>query len=113
FVLSCMRTSCVSVSSFVFLMCRSPPPSTLFPYTTLFRSLNNNQFILYSSCFIQFCSLFLAASFSFFRARMRVRTTLQLATRTYCNERLLLDAASLILRLLMLPVASVDGSITV
>src|SRR4029453_19565671 len=29
--------------SFFFLMIRRPPRSTLFPYTTLFRSLNPNQ----------------------------------------------------------------------
>src|SRR3974377_1753729 len=31
----------VSVSVFFFLMIRRPPRSTLFPYTTLFRSLNS------------------------------------------------------------------------
>src|SRR5437016_14219866 len=30
--------SCFSTSSFFFLMIRRPPRSTLFPYTTLFRS---------------------------------------------------------------------------
>src|SRR2546430_17518962 len=31
---------CVSTSFFFFLMIRRPPRSTLFPYTTLFRSLS-------------------------------------------------------------------------
>src|SRR6201989_3683762 len=31
-------TPCASVLSFFFLMIRRPPRSTLFPYTTLFRS---------------------------------------------------------------------------
>src|SRR5699024_12508088 len=37
---SCSRVSLsfVHFSSFFFLMIRPPPPSTLFPYTTLFRS---------------------------------------------------------------------------
>src|SRR2546428_13347213 len=39
---ACCAASCVSVSLllfFFFLMIRRPPRSTLFPYTTLFRSL--------------------------------------------------------------------------
>src|SRR6202165_6259482 len=31
------------MSCFFFLMIRRPPRSTLFPYTTLFRSRNNNE----------------------------------------------------------------------
>src|SRR6266446_2179571 len=34
-----------SVSLFFFLMIRRPPRSTLFPYTTLFRSLQHNAHI--------------------------------------------------------------------
>src|SRR4029079_19818884 len=33
------RSSCAHVHLFFFLMIRRPPRSTLFPYTTLFRSL--------------------------------------------------------------------------
>src|SRR3712207_7228494 len=36
--MSCHIRSIVSVYSFFFLMIRRPPRSTLFPYTTLFRS---------------------------------------------------------------------------
>src|SRR3989337_3089189 len=41
----CLRTSSILVCSFVFLfffflMIRRPPRSTLFPYTTLFRSIS-------------------------------------------------------------------------
>ena len=35
----CVRCRCVTVREFFFLMIRRPPRSTLFPYTTLFRSL--------------------------------------------------------------------------
>src|SRR5256885_7556353 len=35
----CTCASCLSVLSFFFLMIRRPPRSTLFPYTTLFRSV--------------------------------------------------------------------------
>src|SRR5260370_11539826 len=35
-------TSLISYFSFFFLMIRRPPRSTLFPYTTLFRSLSNS-----------------------------------------------------------------------
>src|SRR5207249_11490578 len=35
------RSIILSFSSFFFLMIRRPPRSTLFPYTTLFRSLPN------------------------------------------------------------------------
>src|SRR3990167_7305945 len=34
----------ISYTVFFFLMIRRPPRSTLFPYTTLFRSLNKNKF---------------------------------------------------------------------
>src|SRR3712207_9084948 len=34
-----VRSSCTYLSFFFFLMIRRPPRSTLFPYTTLFRSL--------------------------------------------------------------------------
>src|SRR5690349_21961954 len=37
-MLVCCSASCVSFFSFFFLMIRRPPRSTLFPYTTLFRS---------------------------------------------------------------------------
>src|SRR5580692_12693564 len=33
------RSACISLCFFFFLMIRRPPRSTLFPYTTLFRSL--------------------------------------------------------------------------
>src|SRR5260221_9374556 len=40
----CFRlTECGSCSVFFFLMIRRPPRSTLFPYTTLFRSLLSRQ----------------------------------------------------------------------
>src|SRR5690349_24638201 len=34
-----LRSNPISLSSFFFLMTRRPPRSTLFPYTTLFRSV--------------------------------------------------------------------------
>src|SRR5947199_5278504 len=34
---------CFSLSSFFFLLIRRPPRSTLFPYTTLFRSYNGQR----------------------------------------------------------------------
>src|SRR5256886_7053566 len=37
-LLSCYLILCSYISSFFFLMIRRPPRSTLFPYTTLFRS---------------------------------------------------------------------------
>src|SRR6478736_7885280 len=39
------RTSRISWSFFFFLMIRRPPRSTLFPYTTLFRSARRYQWI--------------------------------------------------------------------
>src|SRR2546430_12420056 len=39
--LSCEQWIAVLVSLFFFLMIRRPPRSTLFPYTTLFRSMRN------------------------------------------------------------------------
>src|SRR3989337_3378705 len=36
-------TTCVIVFFFFFLMIRRPPRSTLFPYTTLFRSAKQNE----------------------------------------------------------------------
>src|SRR5207244_13332398 len=36
--ISCYTHICSSILSFFFLMIRRPPRSTLFPYTTLFRS---------------------------------------------------------------------------
>src|SRR6266853_5978009 len=41
-----------SITSFFFLMIRRPPRSTLFPYTTLFRSLPSDQQapILFAHC---------------------------------------------------------------
>src|SRR3712207_9544216 len=39
-VISCMVSCGVSYIHFVFLMIRRPPRSTLFPYTTLFRSVS-------------------------------------------------------------------------
>src|SRR5258705_9149133 len=44
----------VSLSFFFFLMIRRPPRSTLFPYTTLFRSLpifRRRSLRLFSTCF--------------------------------------------------------------
>src|SRR5690606_41423021 len=38
FVLSCLPLCCFFLCLFFFLMIRRPPRSTLFPYTTLFRS---------------------------------------------------------------------------
>src|SRR6266516_4934114 len=49
-----MSTSHRCISFFFFLMIRRPPRSTLFPYTTLFRSCTiptqNFQLLLRSSC---------------------------------------------------------------
>src|ERR1039457_3526852 len=39
-----MKTCLFSIFSFFFLMIRRPPRSTLFPYTTLFRSMNGLEF---------------------------------------------------------------------
>src|SRR5688572_33501710 len=36
-----VRASITALPSFFFLMIRRPPRSTLFPYTTLFRSITN------------------------------------------------------------------------
>src|SRR5207248_10573221 len=38
---TCATTFCTLCSLFFFLLIRPPPRSTLFPYTTLFRSLAN------------------------------------------------------------------------
>src|SRR5262245_65438961 len=38
-----LLVTCRSSSSFFFLLIRRPPRSTLFPYTTLFRSLPHGQ----------------------------------------------------------------------
>src|SRR3712207_7437310 len=43
-------------SSFFFLMIRRPPRSTLFPYTTLFRSFRNSRCIFLSSGAFPFCT---------------------------------------------------------
>ena len=39
-VFGCLNIQCVCVCVFFFLMRRRPPRSTLFPYTTLFRSID-------------------------------------------------------------------------
>src|SRR2546425_10074849 len=41
--LSCQCTRCLYAFFFFFLMIRRPPRSTLFPYTTLFRSHDPNS----------------------------------------------------------------------
>src|SRR5258708_39296681 len=41
-----MRHLLLSTSFFFFLMIRRPPRSTLFPYTTLFRSLDDGDVLL-------------------------------------------------------------------
>src|SRR2546426_7059468 len=38
-----MKSPCVAFIFFFFLMIRRPPRSTLFPYTTLFRSRQHNE----------------------------------------------------------------------
>src|SRR5207249_11433168 len=35
-----LSVCCIPLSSFFFSLLRRPPPSTLFPYTTLFRSIH-------------------------------------------------------------------------
>src|SRR5258708_37572346 len=40
----CRSTACYDFITFFFLMIRRPPRSTLFPYTTLFRSLGQYSF---------------------------------------------------------------------
>src|SRR2546429_3460830 len=42
------------VSLFFFLMIRRPPRSTLFPYTTLFRSLRIDVFLMFETCLRRF-----------------------------------------------------------
>src|SRR5690349_24790096 len=42
FILTCLRCVRLLFLSFFFLMIRRPPRSTLFPYTTLFRSMGDN-----------------------------------------------------------------------
>src|SRR5436309_4422324 len=43
---------------FFFLMIRRPPRSTLFPYTTLFRSWSRVKFITFTIATIFHCSMF-------------------------------------------------------
>src|SRR2546429_8578252 len=44
--ISICRSSSTNLFFFFFLMIRRPPRSTLFPYTTLFRSINATDFTL-------------------------------------------------------------------
>src|SRR5690606_41286596 len=47
----------------LFLMLRPPPRSTLFPYTTLFRSNLLKKYIVNSQIFVAFCGTSLAVFF--------------------------------------------------
>src|SRR5947209_9252316 len=78
------RTCHVTCIRFFFLMIRRPPRSTLFPYTTLFRSLSGSMLAV------------LPMSFSNLQTRFRVSRrseehTSELQSRQYLVCRLLLE----------------------
>src|SRR5258707_13685978 len=96
-----------SIHSFFFLMIRRPPRSTLFPYTTLFRSLTHVNF-LYTTTLISFCTCILLPGFLIsFILRLRkisfwenllLRSeehTSELQSRQYLVCRLLLEKKKL------------------
>src|SRR3712207_8679392 len=88
---------------FVFLMIRQPPRSTLFPYTTLFRSMASVSVGMYNkqrkpcaSCFTsRLCRLCALSSYAWVKIRMlQVRSeehTSELQSRQYLVCRLLLE----------------------
>ena len=59
---------------FFFLMIRRPPRSTLFPYTTLFRSHSADNTVLVALFTMRhaFCMSLLIGQFSFLQARLLV-----------------------------------------
>src|SRR5947209_19895852 len=75
---------------FFFLMIRRPPRSTLFPYTTLFRSVPGRIIVRRSSCarVARICS---RAALSFSRGPRSEEHTSELQSRQYLVCRLLLE----------------------
>src|SRR3712207_8976395 len=86
-------------STFFFLMIRRPPRSTLFPYTTLFRSLWMTPLLAaLSNALLAVCSAVVAAAASPESAAVRKRRTArseehtsELQSRQYLVCRLLLE----------------------
>src|SRR3712207_9117214 len=96
-----LSTHCYASSPFFFfLMIRRPPRSTLFPYTTLFRSFYMCTTVLYilsflfSSSFssISFCHLSSLLTICFSRSEEH---TSELQSRQYLVCRLLLEKKKL------------------
>src|SRR2546428_12723056 len=73
---------------FFFLMIRRPPRSTLFPYTTLFRSVTNPTSIL-TRCSLAICTIASAVTKSF--AIRSEEHTSELQSRSDIVCRLLLE----------------------
>src|SRR5438445_7789148 len=65
FVVVVQRFSVFFVSIFFFLMIRRPPSTTLFPYTTLFRSRRLNASNLFLSLILHLGNLFLIVQLHF------------------------------------------------
>src|SRR3712207_9197566 len=84
---------------FFFLMIRRPPRSTLFPYTTLFRSLSLEFLLCEMIIFLTvemtftwvFCSLKLKASLLIHNLTRSEEHTSELQSRQYLVCRLLLE----------------------
>src|SRR5687768_18558833 len=80
--------------AFFFLMIRRPPRSTLFPYTTLFRSrikrTASNLGVAFARYSCTCCKSFLAASISSARTRSEEHTS-ELQSRLHLVCRLLLE----------------------
>src|SRR5258707_13577570 len=88
----CSPTSVVLILFFFFLMIRRPPRSTLFPYTTLFRSSVSKRLSGSMHSFTPFCSAYLASGLRFFTTRSRSEEhTSELQSRQYLVYRLLLE----------------------
>src|SRR3712207_7602094 len=84
-------------------MIRRPPRSTLFPYTTLFRSLNNLFNLPFYRCNITLPCFCPACSYILFRCHFNLRQfifrseehTSELQSRQYLVCRLLLEKKNL------------------
>src|SRR5437879_6814217 len=80
----------LALSVFLFLMLRRPPRSTLFPYTTLFRSNSSRPPAMSTICGIQWPAVYGGSSHSMQNTRSEEHTS-ELQSPMYLVCRLLLE----------------------
>src|SRR5258708_26763087 len=77
-------------SSFFFLMIRRPPRSTLFPYTTLFRSPATTGILPFAACTVTFTTCSTSSAFMEYNSRSEEHTS-ELQSPDHLVCRLLLE----------------------